>query len=366
MSLGNTRLSMRAFACALALLSCACAANRPAYRNDARGYLLIVGGGGTSKEMFERALASAGGASSHVVILPQASEAADTGAESARAWRRAGATDVEVLDLVNRERATKELREAQVIWFPGGVQTRLMKALSDAGLVELVRERYREGAVVGGTSAGAAVMSAKMITGDYDSGALVPPTPDGAAANAPANASEKTLNAPGAAPSQSSATVPGGATAPGGTAAVASNGADAPGQSGAGGRAPAGGGANARDRGDDEDSGLRYIRSDTNVFAEGLGLLPGVVVDQHFVRRQRFNRLLSALFDQPECIGIGIDEKTAILVHGTRFEVLGASNVVVVDTRGVSERVARKNEPAAIRDVELHVLRAGMTFDLAR
>lgn len=303
-----------ALACALAFALSACAASRPAYRNDARGHLLIVGGGGTSTEMFERALAAAGGASSRVVVLPQASEAADTGSASADAWRKAGATDVAVLDLADRERAAAELRAARVIWFTGGVQSRLMKALSDAGLVELVRERYRDGAVVGGTSAGAAVMSASMITGDYDASAFVAAAPEGARA---------TPEGPPAAP------------------------------------------ANARER-DDDDSGLRYVRAGTNVFAEGLGLMPLVVVDQHFVRRQRFNRLLSALLDHPECVGIGIDEKTAILVHGTRFEVLGASNVVVVDPRRARERDATKGAPGAIRGVELHVLRAGMAFDLAR
>lgn len=302
---------------ALALLVSACASNRPAYRNDARGHLLIVGGGGTSPEMFERALAAAGGLDARVVVLPQASESAETGANSAKAWRAAGARNVAVLDALDSVRSAVELRAASVIWFTGGVQTRLMKALRDAQLVDVVRERYRDGAVVGGTSAGAAVMSATMITGDYDLGG---------GANAPAKAG----SSPNAAAQQ--------------------------------GAAPAAPRANA----EEEDSGLRYIRAGTNVFAEGLGLLPGAIVDQHFVQRQRFNRLLSALIDHPECVGIGIDEKTAIFVHGTRFEVIGSSNVVVVDPRHASNRQGVPATPAAIRDVDVHVLRAGMILDLAR
>jgi cyanophycinase len=71
------------------------------------------------------------------------------------------------------------------------------------------------------------------------------------------------------------------------------------------------------------------------------------------------------VLDHPELVGIGIDEKTAILVHGSRFEVLGDSNVVVVDPRGSHERSSDRMQPGAIRDVGLHVLRKGMTFDLA-
>lgn len=305
---------------AFAFLVSACASNRPAYHNDARGHLLIVGGGGTSSEMFERALAAAGGVDARVVVLPQASESAETGANSAKAWRDAGARNVAVLDKLDSVRSAAELRAASVIWFTGGVQTRLMKALNEAQLVELVRERYRDGAVVGGTSAGAAVMSATMITGDYDLGG-------GAKASA--------------------------------KAAQASASSNAAAQQGAAGAAPR---ANA----EEEDSGLRYIRAGTNVFAEGLGLLPGAIVDQHFVQRQRFNRLLSALIDHPECVGIGIDEKTAILVHGTSFEVIGSSNVVVVDPRHATDRQAVPATPGAIRDVDVHVLRAGMSLDLAR
>jgi cyanophycinase len=76
--------------------------------------------------------------------------------------------------------------------------------------------------------------------------------------------------------------------------------------------------------------------------------------------------LLSAVIDHPDLVGIGIDEKTAILVHGTRFEVVGASNVLVVDARDTAPVDRERNKPGAVRDLGLHVLRAGMSFDLAR
>ena len=48
----------------------------------------------------------------------------------------------------------------------------------------------------------------------------------------------------------------------------------------------------------------------------GLGLLPGCIVDQHFLRRARHNRLLSLAMEHPDHLGLGIDEETAVVVRG--------------------------------------------------
>lgn len=302
----------------------------------AKGWLCIVGGGGTQDEMYERMLHAAGGKDASVVVLPQASELADTGAESAKAWREHGATKVEWIDLKTDADAARKIAAADVIWFPGGVQTRLMKALDDAGVTDVVRARYRDGAVVGGTSAGAAVMSDVMLTGDYDMSFKPAPL-----ARAEPGATSETAPPPDAGA---------GSAATGSTSS-----------SGGAGSRPA-----RRASSDDDDSGLRYVRVGTNVFARGLGLLPNAIVDQHFVRRQRFNRLLSAVLERPELVGIGIDEKTSILVHGSSFEVLGVSNVLVIDARRAKAAANSRATPGAIEDVELSVLRAGMTWDFAR
>ena len=63
---------------------------------------------------------------------------------------------------------------------------------------------------------------------------------------------------------------------------------------------------------------------------EGFDLLPHAIIDQHFLKRNRMNRLLSAVQKHPECIGVGIDEATAIEVHGQECKVLGSSYVTVV------------------------------------
>lgn len=99
----------------------------------------------------------------------------------------------------------------------------------------------------------------------------------------------------------------------------------------------------------------------------GLGLIHGVVIDQHFAERGRIGRLLGAIAAQPEDIGIGIDEDTAIIVEGGCFTVVGAGGVTIVDASGASLPRA-SNDPASrtlsIRDVRLHLLSAGDAFDL--
>eukprot|EP01132_Coremiostelium_polycephalum_P021937 gene21937-26039_t len=63
-------------------------------------------------------------------------------------------------------------------------------------------------------------------------------------------------------------------------------------------------------------------------FAEGLGLLKQTIIDQHFLKRSRYNRLISALADKPDYICVGIDEGTAIIVKGDRATVAGESQVI--------------------------------------
>jgi len=68
---------------------------------------------------------------------------------------------------------------------------------------------------------------------------------------------------------------------------------------------------------------------DKNIeFAEGMGLLQNTIIDQHFLKRNRYNRLISALAAHPDMVCIGIDESTAIVVHGNKATIAGESQVV--------------------------------------
>jgi cyanophycinase len=112
------------------------------------------------------------------------------------------------------------------------------------------------------------------------------------------------------------------------------------------------------------DADLKSLTAGSTVIAKGLGLWAEVLVDQHFLKRQRDNRLISAVLDRPSLVGVGIDEATAVVVTGGSFEVLGASSVVVVDARHAQVDRAAPGALVSARDVRLSVLRAGQHFSL--
>jgi cyanophycinase len=243
-----------------------------------KGHLLIVGGNGTTPEIVARAVSAAGGAKGFVAIFPQASELAETGDSAVETWTKAGIGRAVSLDPANAAAAIKAVQEATFVWFPGGDQVRLVKALEHTGIPEAIRARYAAGILVGGTSAGAAVMSRLMITGEAD---------------------------------------------------------------------------------------LQSITAGRTELVPGLALWPDVIVDQHFLKRQRANRLISAVLDHPDAVGVGIDETTAVYVtKGRTFEVLGKSSVMVVDARKALVGKAATGELSAGRAVRVSILKAGMTYDL--
>ncbi|WP_163192881.1 cyanophycinase [Clostridium thermarum] len=117
-------------------------------------------------------------------------------------------------------------------------------------------------------------------------------------------------------------------------------------------------------QGPDEES----PRKCTLKMAPGLGLIRGVIIDQHFAQRGRIGRLLVGVAENPQSLGIGIDEDTAIEVNSDGiFRVLGNSAVYVLDgstieRSNVSEQCP--NEVLSIFNVRMHVLKSGDRFDI--
>ena len=106
------------------------------------------------------------------------------------------------------------------------------------------------------------------------------------------------------------------------------------------------------------------IRSGNVPLGPGLGFLPGMVVDQHFVARQRQNRLISVVLEDPVRLGVGVDEATAIEVDlgaGT-FLVRGEGWVQVYDASGATVR--RDGDRLGVTGLRTHVLLEGQVFDL--
>ena len=101
----------------------------------------------------------------------------------------------------------------------------------------------------------------------------------------------------------------------------------------------------------------------------GLGLLPGVLIDQHFEQRNRFGRLLSLVAQSPALLGIGIDEDTAALVSPQGIlEVLGKGSVTILDPATIQTDAyeVKRHRPIMVSGVMLHSLPSGYRFDIRK
>ncbi len=269
------------------------AADRSVELGNAKGYLVIIGGGPRPERVMRRFADLAGRhASGRIVVIPNASEnPEETGKNQAAELARFTERKVDWFN-VTRENADLDntldfFEGAGGIFFSGGVQTRVTELMNGTRLLELIRKIYKEGGVIGGTSAGAAVQSAIMITGD-----------------------ERHYSGEGV---------------------------------------------------------LKTIEGQNIVTADGFGFLQGVVVDQHFLKRSRHNRLLSLVLEHPDKIGIGIDEQTAVIRYpDNTLEVIGESQAVIYDA---TEATIGSFEPEKSRllsgyDLKLHILKADQIYDL--
>ena len=119
-------------------------------------------------------------------------------------------------------------------------------------------------------------------------------------------------------------------------------------------------------QGDDEDS----PRKCTLKMAPGLGLIKDVIIDQHFAQRGRIGRLLTGIAQNPEALGIGIDENTGIIVNKSGMvEVIGEGAIYFIDGNAitytnVSELYA--DDILSMHNVKLHILTDGDKFDLVK
>ena len=258
-----------------------------------KGTLLIVGGGSQPRELVRHFVDLAGGpGKARIAILPMAtSDAVATGAEKEAELDSLGADSF----VVNVTRAqadddsvVRKLSTASGIWFPGGDQSLLVAALQGSAALRTIHDRFRAGAVVGGTSAGAAVMSDSMITGNQ--------------------------------------------FWPGMTVAV------------------------------DSPSFSRITRRSIEI-VPGLGFVHNAIVDQHFIRRQRENRLFSVVLERPSLLGVGIDEGTALKVTPDgKWTVMGRSSVMILDARRSKVTQSQAASLGAV-GIRVSLLPSGSTYD---
>ncbi len=107
---------------------------------------------------------------------------------------------------------------------------------------------------------------------------------------------------------------------------------------------------------------FREIRSDNVVTSSGMGFLNGAIIDQHFIKRSRYNRLISILADHPDKMVIGIDESTAIVVTGRKVRVVGESQVVVI-SNPKKLKITVKNK-VSFKNARLSLFEGGDRFKL--
>jgi len=118
-------------------------------------------------------------------------------------------------------------------------------------------------------------------------------------------------------------------------------------------------------------SGLEPVHG-LGQMAAGLGILPGVLVDQHFSARARLGRLLALCAESPWLLGLGVDEDTAAVLDSSAkllaFDVIGTGTVTVIDCRHalVSPGEADHDIPVTCSGESVTVVRSGERFELAK
>ncbi|PZO12640.1 MAG: cyanophycinase [Leptolyngbya foveolarum] len=103
---------------------------------------------------------------------------------------------------------------------------------------------------------------------------------------------------------------------------------------------------------------------------EGLGIVPELLVDQHFHNRNRMARLLSAIAAHPDRLGVGIDEDTSIALTGKgSFEVIGKGSITIVDPGDMTHTsydAAGETAPISLHNLKVHILKHGDHYDYKR
>lgn len=167
------------FSIVLALLFISCQTAQPKKENQKnkkqqseKGALFIIGGGkrppSLVKDLIQLSEIDKDG---YIVILPMSSSEPDTSAYYAKKqFVEQGITNVTAFNFVKGETPNPQwidsLRNAKLVYVSGGDQNRFMDIVKETVIYDAMHQAYKSGATIAGTSAGAAIMSEKMITGN--------------------------------------------------------------------------------------------------------------------------------------------------------------------------------------------------------
>ena len=146
-----------------------------------RGWIIPIGGAENKendRHILERFVRASGGEQADIVVIPTASRMHETGARYEQLFRDIGAERVTVMDFDTRRDCQesgrlRRLEEASGIFFTGGNQLRLTTLLGGTPVAKLIRQRNAQGVTVGGTSAGASILSEHMIAFGDEGSAVI-------------------------------------------------------------------------------------------------------------------------------------------------------------------------------------------------
>ena len=100
----------------------------------------------------------------------------------------------------------------------------------------------------------------------------------------------------------------------------------------------------------------------------GMGFIPNLIIDSHFIRRGRFGRLAEAVARHPKLIGVGLAEDTGLIIReGNTFEVIGSGMVVLFDPRKIkhnNEKILEPGTPMTLTNLKTHALANGDVFNI--
>ena len=103
---------------------------------------------------------------------------------------------------------------------------------------------------------------------------------------------------------------------------------------------------------------------------EGLGLIPELTIDTHFILRGRFGRLAEAVAKFPQVLGIGLAEDTGLIIKNCNtFEVIGSGMVILFDPRKLkhnNEKILTPGTPMSLTNLKTHVLANGDVFNIKK
>src|SRR5579863_1713363 len=146
-----------------------------------RGWIVPIGGAENKendRRILERFVRQSGGAGAEIIVIPTASRMHETGPRYEKLFREIGAGRVGVMDFDTRRDCQepgrlRRLEAATGIFFTGGNQLRVTTLLGGTPVAKLIRVRNAHGVTVGGTSAGASILSEHMIAfGDEGSSVI--------------------------------------------------------------------------------------------------------------------------------------------------------------------------------------------------